>query len=389
MSFFYYTHEKAAKYRMIFANVFHYSNLRKYAPTMCDMLNQETEKLIKEKGINSETFTRISVKEFLCPNFERILNVLLFGDPAFHYGKSGKTIGTLMQEWMDLVPIIRRNPLYVLMPWITSNLSLLEAQRKVYEINREILEVVSKVYKEREAKGNLGTCGLDQMILHNQQCKREGRTEDFMDDEVILGNVNLLQIAGTDTSQSCSIMALCKFAENPELQKEVRDINTRLYDENGCLVSELLDSDPQLDLWIKEVLRLYNPSNRLTLRIATKEVKLKDITVLKGDLVSTLYHYNRHNEKIFSDPEHFDPKRFEKPMDKDNERYGYTPFWTGRRVCMGKNLGEMMVKICVTQFIRSFEMRKPADVEYFIDHFMLSHESNPYVEVKLPSKKSN
>jgi cytochrome P450 len=384
-SFFYYSNEKSARFKRIFANLFHYPNLVKFTPMMCDTMNQEAQNLIKNRGITAESFTRVNLKEYYGVVFEKVLSIILFGSPTLHYGKSGKTMCQLMMSWIAVVPSLRSHPLYVLMPYLTSKFNLLQCQKDILAINAEISEILVKMYKKREAEGDLGDSAFDQMILHNQRCKKEGNMEDYMDEKVILGTANILQIAGTDTTQNTSTMSLCFIAEHPEHQKIFEQINSRIYDEKGMIKDNALDTDAQLESWSKEALRLFNPATRSMARYALQDVKLKDLTIKKDDLVVVNTFFMRTSEHYFKNATEFDQSRFEKPIDRDLDRYAYMPFYQGKRMCMGKHLGEMMLKLCITQFLRHFEIRKPADVEYYQDHFMLSFETNPIVEVRLRS----
>ena len=387
MSFYFYDNQKAAKCKLIFSNLFHYSNLVKFTPMMFDMITEETQKMIASKSINSESFTRINLEEYFDPIFDRILSIILFGDKEVAVDKSGKSISRLCMSWLKFIPIIRSHILYVLFPDLTSRFNILDSQKQVLSINKEISEILQKKYKEKQNKKDLGNSAFDHIINHNNNCIKEGNNEDYLDDKAVLGIVNLLQIAGNDTSSSTSVQSLCFAAQHPEHQKVFEDINTRMYDTDGNIDVDSIDSDKPLDLWVKEALRMFNPTNKLTPRVALQDVKLKDLLIKKDDTVQVSLAFTRFNELVFKDSNHFDMKRFEKTMDKDVERYAYNPFSQGKRACMGKHLGELMIKLMLTQFMKHFELRKPDDIEYYTDCMFMTHETNPVVEVRLKSKQ--
>ena len=59
------------------------------------------------------------------------------------------------------------------------------------------------------------------------------------------------------------------------------------------------------------------------------------------------------------------------------------PFSAGKRACPGWNLGELMVKLAVSQFCRLFEFRRPDGIEYYVDKQFVNTITNPVIEIRL------
>ena len=70
-------------------------------------------------------------------------------------------------------------------------------------------------------------------------------------------------------------------------------------------------------------------------------------------------------------------------MSKDVERYAYNPFWQGKRNCIGKNLGQIMILIIVTQFCKMYDFKKPDGIEYIKKQIVLVTEGNPWIDIKI------
>ena len=110
---------------------------------------------------------------------------------------------------------------------------------------------------------------------------------------------------------------------------------------------------------------------------------LKDLHIRKGDIITVTLAGMFSMEKIFPDANTFKIDRFSKENEKNIPRYQYIPFYIGKRVCLGRHLGELMVKLLVSQFCRNYEFKRPEGVEYYILNMLLNGIENPEVEVRL------
>ncbi len=69
-----------------------------------------------------------------------------------------------------------------------------------------------------------------------------------------------------------------------------------------------------------------------------------------------VYAVHRH-EKLWREPERFDPSRFEPDAAKAHDRYTYLPFGGGPRVCIGQNFAQMEAKAILATLLGSFQLR--------------------------------
>ncbi len=95
---------------------------------------------------------------------------------------------------------------------------------------------------------------------------------------------------------------------------------------------------------VRETLRLYPPVPMMV-REAAAPQRFRTRQVPKGaQIVLSPWHLQRHT-RLWTDPDAFDPSRWERDADKDAIRNAYIPFSAGPRVCPGA--GFAMAEACV------------------------------------------
>ena len=111
-------------------------------------------------------------------------------------------------------------------------------------------------------------------------------------------------------------------------------------------------------------MRLYGPVSRLTTKGVIKNFVLKDVRVSKGTkiiITNTALHFNPQK---FKDPETFKIDRFKEGGEEARPGYSYSPFSQGKRDCIGRNFGELMVKMLLTHILKHFKVTRPDQVEH-------------------------
>ncbi len=385
---FFYNGDKAMAARALFMKIFNYDNISTFTPEICKVINAQFDKTILEHQITDQSFTKINLDKVFEPIFEEILNILVFGKTKMPLNATGHSIYQLVYEFFKLVPTIRQNPVYAIMPKITLKYELLENIRIINKYNGVLKEQLKSIYEEYDKAGASGECVLDKIIQNNRECIKNNDKQNFLDDQELVGMVNVTVFAGTDTSQNQSKQSICQMTDRQDLQELFDEINADIYDEQGLTTAEKIDSNQSLSQWIKESHRLCGPIGRTNPRFTTKDITLKDIKIKKGDRVCFYLTGLNMNEAVFPDANTFKMERFSKENEKNIPKYQQLPFLTGKRICPGRHLGELMVKLIVTQFCRHFEFRKPAGMEYYVTTMFLNRVQLPEVEVKLNKRSS-
>ena len=375
--------EEMMKQKSLFMKIFRYEGIEGFVPRMCKIIQQCFEEFNQKHRIVNDKATKINLDDLFKPIMKRITNLLMFDTEVFEAESREERLHKLFEDFINLFGTMPKNPILLLWPSLAIKLGLTSRVRKLNNIADEQSRILEDILKERQLKSKLGECIIDRIAEHNKECKEKGKETEIMTKEEVMGNFNLFLLAGTDTSQNTTKMALCHMADKPELKAIVEIINNEIYGSEGQTTTAKMDSNETLTLWVKEALRMHSPVPRLSMRTAIKDITIGKYHVRNGDIVILLPSAMNFSDTHFKNPEQFDINRFKKDREKELPRYQYIPFSVGRRNCLGRYLGEAMVKLLVTQFCRTYTFEKPVDTEYYIDISFTLGVKEPLVNLTL------
>ncbi|KIT17361.1 cytochrome P450 [Jannaschia aquimarina] len=105
----------------------------------------------------------------------------------------------------------------------------------------------------------------------------------------------------------------------------------------------------------RETLRLYPPVPMMV-REATRKEVLRDRKAGKGaQIVLSPWHLHRH-ERLWDQPDAFDPDRWSRAETKESERAAYMPFSAGPRVCTGAGFAMAEGVLLLSRIVGAFEI---------------------------------
>ena len=200
------------------------------------------------------------------------------------------------------------------------------------------------------------------MIRLNKESEKETGKPKFTMEE-IASTFELFQSAASDTSFQFSTTSICYLAlkENQMYQERLGQELQTAFEANPAYSSEDLSSLKELNLVFKETARIANSAPILADRTATKDFKLCGYKINKGDVIKQILVNYQH--EYFKDPYKFNPDRHDTESPEYNEvpKLRQTPFSHGQRSCLGRYLGEMMVKLVFGEFLKEFEVKVEND----------------------------
>jgi cytochrome P450 len=174
----------------------------------------------------------------------------------------------------------------------------------------------------------------------------------------MVDQVAIFFLAGHETSASALAWALYLLAIHPEVQAEV-----------AAEVDGFGDTPPTLtdvarlrltrDVF-RETLRLYPPVPMMV-RETTRVETFRGRAVRPGaQVVLSPWHLHRH-ERLWPDPDRFDPGRWSDPGQKPSQRDAYLPFSAGPRVCTGAGFAMVEGVVLIAALTRAFAFQPVGD----------------------------
>jgi cytochrome P450 len=167
----------------------------------------------------------------------------------------------------------------------------------------------------------------------------------------MVDQVAIFFLAGHETSASALSWALYLLATYPDMQDKVAAEVATLSDPPG--MSDLSRLRVTRDVF-RETLRLYPPVPMMV-RENTKPEDLRGRAVRPGaQIVISPWHLHRH-DRIWDNPDGFDPDRWTREETKASQRDGYLPFSAGPRVCTGAGFAMVEGVLMLAALLRDWQ----------------------------------
>ncbi|MCI5101810.1 cytochrome P450 [Phaeobacter italicus] len=222
-------------------------------------------------------------------------------------------------------------------------------RRRSREQARHIRGLITALTEERQrqiadgsAPRDLATKIMTTPDPQNGQC--------FSADEMV-DQVAIFFLAGHETSASALAWALYLLACAPDWQEAVAEEGRGADLSEFAAMSRLKISR---DVF-REALRLYPPVPMMV-REAAEPRTFRNRKVPKGaQIVLSPWHLHRH-ERLWSDPDGFDPGRWQTENGKSCQRSAYMPFSAGPRVCTGAGFAMVEGVLMLSMILRQFRI---------------------------------
>ena len=217
------------------------------------------------------------------------------------------------------------------------------------ELVRELLQLIAARRAVPDSEQPRDVVGL---IVRARD--EDGRA---LSDEQILAHLNILLVAGHETTTTLSAWTLYLLATQPEQRARVlAEVDALLAGAGGELPVEAVRQMKQLDAFIKEAGRLYSPVINVP-RGVVREFTFAGYTVPAGAQVRLALAAGHRLPHVFADPARFDPARFAPPREEDRRTpYGLVTFGGGPRICIGISFAQIETKALAAHVLRSFNL---------------------------------
>lgn len=217
-----------------------------------------------------------------------------------------------------------------------------------------IRALIAQLTRERMDAIKEGTAPDD--LATKIMTTRDPETGSTFNTAEMVDQVAIFFLAGHETSASALAWALYLMALYPDWQEKVAAEAEALADESFAALSKLKVSR---DVF-RETLRLYPPVPMMVREAAYPE-QFRNRDVPKGaQMVLSPWHLHRH-QRLWENPDGFDPSRWQTENGKQCQRDAFIPFSAGARVCTGAGFAMVEGPLILSMILRAFRVVPAAE----------------------------
>lgn len=169
-----------------------------------------------------------------------------------------------------------------------------------------------------------------------------------IDDGELRDQIVSLLFAGHETTASATAWTVYSLVRNAGLR---HDVQSELDTSGGDGTDE--SGVPLLQAVIQETLRLWPPAEVAGSRRPAEDTELSGRLCPAGTVLTPAIYLAHHRAEYFPDPYRFRPERF---LGKRTVPEGYFPFGGGTRYCLGRQLGQLEIRMITSALLRRREL---------------------------------
>ena len=329
--------------RMVMAG-FDPGHVRRYFPALV----QVGQRLAKRWGLAAKSSQSIDLQSDLMRFTVDTIAGLAFGAAVDTLGSDTDVI----QQHLDKIfPALFRRitapiPLWRLFPSKDDRALV----RSMVEVNRAVEEFILQARARMEHDANLR---INPGNLLEAMIAEADKPDSGLSDATVAGNVLTMLLAGEDTTANTIAWMIYLLWKNPEtLQFAIDEIKTHVANIHSPTMDEL-DKLHYLQACINETMRLKPVGPQLPLQ-ANRDTTVGDVLVPKGTIVINLLRSDSLREDLVDYANEFHPERW--LQENNSAKRISTPFGAGPRICPGRYLAILEMKIAMTVLLGQFEI---------------------------------
>lgn len=304
--------------RKIASPMFRYAEILSYVPAMVEA----TEQLLDTWKPRGAEFT-VDIEDAMTETtFSVITRTVLAGIDEIEASAVKHAARTYLDRisWEIAAAMLRLPPAM----WHPGKASMRSASKEVRTIVERLLA------QRREVRG-LGGDLIARLIA-----ARDPATGEQMSDAAIVDNLATFLFAGHETTAKALSWTLYLLARSPQWQERLREEVRNAIRSSQRVGPGTIERLPLTLRVLKDSLRLYPPAPVMT-RLANQDLDLAGTRVPKGSLiVIPIFVLHRH-QRLWDDPNRFDPDRFLPENEAKYPRTQFMPFGFGPRICIGSS----------------------------------------------------
>ena len=197
--------------------------------------------------------------------------------------------------------------------------------------------------------------------LFSKFCVAKNEEGKSFTDEEIIDHLIFVLMASHDTTAITLTWISYFLAKYPDWQRQVREEIAGV-NSDELSIADLREFRTLSDV-LKETLRVHPPLTMVARKTA-QAMEVEGLMIPKDTLVSCSFHLSHNDERVWTNPDQFDPERFSIQR-KEHMKcpYAYAPFGAGPHHCIGYSFAEMQIKLVMIQLLQGYEISCNADYE--------------------------
>lgn len=224
--------------------------------------------------------------------------------------------------------------------------------RKTKATARIIRGLIRQLVDERQADLDAGRAPDDLATrIMTTADPQDGST---FSPEEMADQVGIFLLAGHETSAAALAWALYLMALFPDWQARVAQEAEAVIDP-GRIYFSTASKLKLARAVFRETMRLYPPVPMYLREAARAErFRARDVP-RRAQIIVSPWHLHRH-ERIWRDPDGFDPTRWDTPEGRESSRRAYIPFSAGARVCPGSAFAMTEGQLILAMILRHYRV---------------------------------
>ncbi|XP_063367037.1 cytochrome P450 6B5-like isoform X1 [Cydia amplana] len=234
------------------------------------------------------------------------------------------------------------------------------------EVITFFIDLVKHVTAQRNGKPSKRNDFMDLILKMREEKHISGPMEKnsdnksslYLTDEVIAGQAFSFYAGGYETSALTMGFFLYQLALKPEIQnKVVAEIKQVLTKHDGEMTLEAVLDLSYMGQVFDEILRMYPIVCDLKRKSnSTYTIPGTNVTIEKNQLIKIPILGIHYDEKIYPNPEKFDPDRFSPENVAARHSCAYLPFGLGPRNCIGYRFAQLQSRVCMAKLLSQFRV---------------------------------
>ncbi|KAL9303284.1 hypothetical protein ACSQ67_020547 [Phaseolus vulgaris] len=301
--------------------------------------------------LSTNDFTKVDLKSmFMETAFNTMTRIVagkrLFGDDCdVNDVQKAKQFQDILKELVTLAGVNNRGDF---LPFVRL-FDFDNLEKRLKGIGKRTDAFLQELIDEHRSSGNYSGNTMIGHLLALQRSQPEQYT-----DQIIKGLSLSLLLAGTDTSALTLEWAMANLLNHPEVIKKAKnDIDTHV-GPNRLVEESDMSKLPYIQCIVYETLRLHPAAPIWSPHLSSEDCTIEKYNLPKDTIVLVNAWAVHTDPKMWSDPTHFKPERFE----DESEVSRLLSFGLGRRACPGSNLAQRTVSLSVALLLQCFDWKR-------------------------------